>query len=128
MKTARKNAFKKYRPPRSANTENFLDSRLDPLLKKAAAAAAAAAFPARTSPIELRIGILTLRSSDCKRSKAGLKTPRFRKVMIETSWLRFPYWKMHQKIRIFVSARSPLDRRVFRFFLHFRLEYVPISP
>ena len=32
------------------------------------------------------------------------------------------------KNRIFVSARSRLYRRIFRFSLHFRVEYVPISP
>ena len=48
--------------------------------------------------------------------------------MVETSWPCFPYWKMHQKIAIFVSARSQLYRRIFRFFLHFRLEHIPISP
>ena len=32
------------------------------------------------------------------------------------------------KNRIFVSARSRLYRRIFRFSLHFRLEHEPISP
>ena len=40
----------------------------------------------------------------------------------------FPYLKMHQKIRIFASTRSQLYRRIFRFSLHFRVEYDPISP
>ena len=48
--------------------------------------------------------------------------------MTKTSLASFPYLKMHQKIRIFASTRSQLYRRIFRFFLHFRLEYVPISP
>ena len=32
------------------------------------------------------------------------------------------------KNRIFASARSRLYRRIFRFSLHFRVEYAPISP
>ena len=39
----------------------------------------------------------------------------------------FPYFKFHQKFRIFASARSRLYRWIFRFFLHFRVEYAPIS-
>ena len=46
-----------------------------------------------SSPIELKIGILTLHPPDNKRSKAGRTNPRFRKVMIETNLLCFLIWK-----------------------------------
>ena len=35
---------------------------------------------------------------------------------------------MGQNFRIFVSTRSRLYRGIFRFFLHFRVEYALISP
>ena len=35
---------------------------------------------------------------------------------------------MGQNFRIFVSTRSRLYKGIFRFFLHFRVEYAPISP
>ena len=75
----------------AAYKETFRTSNLCPLLKIAAAAAAAAALPARMAPIELKIGTLTLHPTSNKRSKAGLKTPPFRKVMIETSRALFDF-------------------------------------
>ena len=35
----------------------------------------------------------------------------------------FPYWKSHQKFRIFASARFRLNRHIFRFFLHGQVAY-----
>ena len=78
----------------------------------------------RSTPILLKFGGFTLRPSTFRLFKPLEIPPRFRRVPHCHSAL---LENASKKFRIFASARCRLYQGIFRFFLHFRVEYALIS-